>query len=129
VRSGRDRAVDALASRNSRSVKGHLSRGLPRSRARGDDEALLRGRSSQPGIDAIERAFDASKYGRVSDSLVFRGDDPSLVDPSLVAGAPDGTHVVSVIASTRRARCARVRGTTRDGRRGSATPSSTRSTP
>jgi phytoene dehydrogenase-like protein len=74
--------------------------GLPRfTAARGDDEALLRGRIiNAPGIDAIERAFDASKYGRVSDSLVFEATIPSLVDPSLVAGAPHGTHVVSVIA-------------------------------
>jgi phytoene dehydrogenase-like protein len=74
--------------------------GLPRfTAARGNDEALLRGRIVvAPGIDAIERAFDASKYGRVSDSLVFEATIPSLVDPSLVADAPGGTHVMSVIA-------------------------------
>jgi len=51
-----------------------------------------------PGIDAIERAFDAAKYGRVSDTPVLEATIPSLVDPSLVDGAPDGTHVVSVSA-------------------------------
>jgi len=67
--------------------------------AGGDDETLLRGRIVvAPGIDAIERAFDASKYGRVSDELVLEATIPSLVDPSLVEGAPAGTHVVSVIA-------------------------------
>jgi phytoene dehydrogenase-like protein len=73
---------------------------LPRfTAANGDDETLLRGRIvSAPGIDAIERAFDASKYGRVSESLVFEATVPSLVDPSLVDGAPAGSHVVSVIA-------------------------------
>jgi len=73
---------------------------LPRfTAANGDDETLLRGRIvSAPGIDTIERAFDASKYGRVSESLVFEATVPSLVDPSLVDGAPAGSHVVSVIA-------------------------------
>jgi phytoene dehydrogenase-like protein len=73
---------------------------LPRfTAAGGDDETLLRGRIVvAPGIDAIERAFDASKYGRVSDELVLEATIPSLVDPSLVEGAPAGTHVVSVIA-------------------------------
>jgi phytoene dehydrogenase-like protein len=66
--------------------------------ADGDDETLLRGRIVvAPGIDAIERAFDAAKYGRVSDALVFEATIPSLVDPSLVEGAAAGTHVMSVI--------------------------------
>jgi phytoene dehydrogenase-like protein len=74
--------------------------GLPRFRAAGgEDETVLRGRIVvAPGIDAIERAFDAAKYGRVSDSLVFEATVPSLVDLSLVEGAPAGTHVMSVIA-------------------------------
>jgi phytoene dehydrogenase-like protein len=73
---------------------------LPRfTAAAGDDEQLLRGRIvAAPGIDAIERAFDAAKYGRVSDTPVLEATIPSLVDPSLVDGAPDGTHVVSVSA-------------------------------
>jgi len=66
--------------------------------AGGDDAALLRGRIVvAPGIDAIERAFDASKYGRVSESPVMEATIPSLVDPSLVDDAPAGTHVMSVI--------------------------------
>ncbi len=74
--------------------------GLPRfAAAGGDDEALLRGRIVvAPGIDAIERAHDASKYGRVSDALVMEATIPSLVDPSLVEGAAAGTHVMSVVA-------------------------------
>ena len=73
---------------------------LPRfTAAAGDDEQLLRGRIlAAPGIDAIERAFDAAKYGRTSDTPVLEATIPSLVDPSLVDGAPDGTHVVSVSA-------------------------------
>ena len=67
--------------------------------AKGDDEQLLRGRIvAAPGIDAIERAFDAAKYGRPSDTPVLEATIPSLVDPSLVDGAPAGTHVLSVTA-------------------------------
>ena len=67
--------------------------------AAGDDDQLLRGRIlAAPGIDAIERAFDAAKYGRVSETPVLEATIPSLVDPSLVDGAPAGTHVVSVAA-------------------------------
>ena len=73
---------------------------LPRfTAADGEDEQLLRGRIlAAPGIDAIERAFDAAKYGHVSDRPVLEATIPSLVDSSLVADAPDGTHVISVSA-------------------------------
>jgi phytoene dehydrogenase-like protein len=73
---------------------------LPRFPAAGDDrERLLRGRIVvAPGIDAVERAFDAAKYGRMSESPVIEATIPSLVDPSLVDGAPAGSHVMSVIA-------------------------------
>jgi phytoene dehydrogenase-like protein len=73
---------------------------LPRfTAAAGNDEELLRGRIlGAPGIDAIERAFDAAKYGRVSDRPVLEATIPSLVDPSLVDGAPAGTHVMSISA-------------------------------
>jgi phytoene dehydrogenase-like protein len=74
-------------------------RKLPSFPAAGDDsERLLRGRILvAPGIDAIERAFDASKYGRISDQPVLEATIPSLVDPSLVEGAKAGTHVMSVV--------------------------------
>lgn len=73
--------------------------GLPVFPAAGADEALLRGRIVvAPGIDAMERAFDASKYGRASETPILEATIPSLVDPSLVEGAPSGTHVMSVIA-------------------------------
>jgi phytoene dehydrogenase-like protein len=73
--------------------------GLPRFTAAGDEgERLLRGRILiAPGIDAIERAFDASKYGRVSDAPVMEATIPSLADPSLVDGAGEGTHVMSIV--------------------------------
>jgi phytoene dehydrogenase-like protein len=74
-------------------------RGLPRFTAAVDDERLLHGRILvAPGIDAMERAFDASKYGRWSEAPILEATIPSIVDPSLVEGAPAGTHVLSVIA-------------------------------
>jgi phytoene dehydrogenase-like protein len=73
--------------------------GLPRFTAAADDERLLHGRIVvAPGIDAMERAFDASKYGRWSEAPILEATIPSIVDPSLVEGAPAGTHVMSVIA-------------------------------
>ncbi len=73
--------------------------GLPDFPAAGGDARLLRGRIQvgTTSIDAMEHAFDASKYGRISDSPVLEVTIPSLVDPSLVAGAPEGTHVMSVL--------------------------------
>ena len=73
--------------------------GLPRFTAAVDDERLLHGRIVvAPGIDAMERAFDASKYGRWSETPILEATIPSIVDPSLVEGAPAATHVMSVIA-------------------------------
>ena len=73
--------------------------GLPDFPAADGDARLLRGRIQvgTTSIDAVERAFDASKYGRVSESPILEATIPSLVDPSLVAGAKDGTHVMSVL--------------------------------
>lgn len=73
---------------------------LPEFPAAGGDPRLLRGRIQvgTTSIDAMERAFDASKYGRLADEPVLEATIPSLVDPSLVADAKPGTHVMSVIA-------------------------------
>jgi phytoene dehydrogenase-like protein len=71
----------------------------PRFLAAGGDERLTHGRIlAAPGIDAMERAFDAAKYGRVSDTPIVEATIPSLVDPSLVDDAPKGTQVMSVVA-------------------------------
>ena len=74
--------------------------GTPRFSAAGDgpDAALaLRARIViAPGIDYLERAFDASKYGRLSEAPYLEATMPSLVDPGLVAGAPAGTQVMSI---------------------------------
>lgn len=72
---------------------------LPVFPAAAGDESLLRGRIVvAPGIDAMERAFDATKYGRWSEAPILEATIPSLADPSLIEGAPAGTHVMSVIA-------------------------------
>ncbi len=72
---------------------------LPEFPAAGGDARLLRGRIQvgTTSIDAVEQAFDPSKYGRLPESPVLEVTIPSLVDPSLVAGAPEGTHVMSVL--------------------------------
>jgi phytoene dehydrogenase-like protein len=69
---------------------------LPTLPAAYGDERLLRGRIlvGADGIDTLERAFDPAKYGRISDRPVVEATIPSLVDPSLVAGAAEGTHVL-----------------------------------
>ncbi|HYF10799.1 MAG TPA: NAD(P)/FAD-dependent oxidoreductase, partial [Actinomycetota bacterium] len=48
-----------------------------------------------PSVDYLERAFDASKYGRVSDEPYLEATIPTIHDPSL---APEGSHVMSVVA-------------------------------
>ncbi|MEX1046070.1 MAG: NAD(P)/FAD-dependent oxidoreductase [Actinomycetota bacterium] len=62
----------------------------------GGDEERLAGRIViAPGIDYVERAFDASKYGRISDEPYLEATIPTITDPSL---APEGGHVMSVVA-------------------------------
>ena len=57
------------------------------------DPAALSGRIRLAAdIDAIERAFDAAKYGSFTDEPWIELTIPSIVDPSL---APAGQHVVS----------------------------------
>jgi phytoene dehydrogenase-like protein len=72
---------------------------LPEFPAAQGDARLLRGRIQvgTTSIDAMEQAFDASKYGRISEAPVLEATIPSLVDPSLVADAAEGTHVMSVL--------------------------------
>jgi len=60
----------------------------------GDPARALGGRVHiGPGIDDLERAFDASKYGAISSSPYLDIAFPSVADPSL---APPGKHVMSV---------------------------------
>lgn len=58
------------------------------------DPAILAGRIHVgPGIDYLERAFDASKYGEISMEPYLDMTIPSLADTSL---APPGKHVMSI---------------------------------
>ena len=60
----------------------------------GDPAQALQGRVHiGPGIDALERAFDASKYGEVSAAPYLDVAFPSIHDASM---APAGKHVMSV---------------------------------
>ena len=47
-----------------------------------------------PSLDDLERAFDDSKYGRISEHPYLEATIPTLSDPSL---APDGTHVLTAL--------------------------------
>jgi len=62
-------------------------------RSNGERSAALSGRVRLGAeIDFIEKAFDAAKYGRLSDDPWIEITIPSIADPSLT---PDGKHVVS----------------------------------
>jgi len=70
--------------------------GLPRFRGleAGDAASALQGRVHiGPGIDYLERAFDASKYGEIPEHPYLDVAFPTLTDPSM---APAGRHVMSV---------------------------------
>jgi phytoene dehydrogenase-like protein len=59
-----------------------------------DNRAALHGRIHiGPSVDYLERAFDASKYGRISAEPYLDMSLPTLNDPSL---APPGKHVLSI---------------------------------
>ena len=45
-------------------------------------------------ILGIEKAFDASKYGEISETPIIEALIPTLIDPSL---APDGRHIISCV--------------------------------
>ena len=47
-----------------------------------------------PTLDSLERAFNDSKYGRISEHPYLEATIPTLSDPSL---APDGTHVLTAL--------------------------------
>jgi phytoene dehydrogenase-like protein len=70
--------------------------GLPVFSALDATESSLKSLSGRihigPGIDYLERAFDASKYGEFSSSPWLDVTIPTILDPAL---APDGKHVLS----------------------------------
>jgi phytoene dehydrogenase-like protein len=70
----------------------------------GRDAAMrLRGRIVMaPSVEALDRAADAAKYGRISDEPWLEATIPSLVDPLLVDGAEETgvRHVMSVLVQS-----------------------------
>lgn len=70
--------------------------GIPRfGGAEGQEDPRLRGRILiTSGLDDLEHAADAVKYGRISQSPLLEVTIPSLTDPSV---AIEGRHVMSVI--------------------------------
>lgn len=69
--------------------------GLPAFDGAGSPERLAGRIVIAPSIDDLERAFDHSKYGRISEEPYLEVTIPTLNDPTL---APEGTHVMSVVA-------------------------------
>jgi phytoene dehydrogenase-like protein len=68
--------------------------GLPPVPAVGGDAVPLHGRLLiAPGLDYLERAFDAAKYGAWSPAPWLDISIPSVADPTLV---PEGRHVMSI---------------------------------
>jgi phytoene dehydrogenase-like protein len=62
----------------------------------GADQSLLAGLITiSPSLMYLERAYDAAKYGRVSDAPYLEVIIPSISDDSL---APRGAHVMSILA-------------------------------
>jgi len=69
--------------------------GLPQFVAADDEDQRVRGRIViAPGIDYLERAFDASKYGEMSEAPYLEATIPTLVDPTL---ASQGMHSMNVL--------------------------------
>jgi phytoene dehydrogenase-like protein len=70
--------------------------GMPAFTALGSDTVPLRGRLLiAPGLDYLERAFDATKYGEMSGEPWLEIAIPSAIDTTL---APAGGHVMSIYA-------------------------------
>ena len=130
-RPGRDRAVAALAGRQHPDA-GHGRQGQPRPRpacrgspAAGDDDprCSAAGSSSRPASTRSSARTTPPSTAGLRTTPMLEATIPSLVDPSLVEGAPDGTHVMSVIVqydavhAPRRTWDDAARGARRPGRR------------
>jgi phytoene dehydrogenase-like protein len=97
--------VDALRDRGV-TAKVNLALGaLPAFDGLGGREGALRLRGRivySPSMAYLDRAADAAKYGRISDSPWLEATIPSLVDPLLVDGAEGSgvRHVMSVLVQS-----------------------------
>jgi phytoene dehydrogenase-like protein len=88
---GLARAVGNIRMRGT-TAKVHL--GIKGKLETGDDQAVEAIRTGET-LDQLEQAFDAVKYGRISEPPVLDVRIPSIADASL---CPEGHHVVSIIA-------------------------------
>jgi phytoene dehydrogenase-like protein len=68
--------------------------GIPRFSSVAEPASLTGRIVIAPGIDYLERAHDAAKYGRTAESPLVEMCIPSLTDETL---APEGKHVASVL--------------------------------
>ncbi len=89
--------VDRIRNYRARGVTAKINLALDRApvfKAFDGDVVPSRGRFVvAPDIDYIERAFDATKYGKISDDPWLELSIPSITDSSL---APEGQHVMSI---------------------------------
>ena len=90
---------DRIANIRARGVTAKINFALDRPpvfRAFDPDPVPLRGRLVlAPDVDYLERAFDHTKYGEMSEEPWLEVSIPSVLDPSL---APEGKHVASICA-------------------------------
>ncbi len=86
------RAVERIRGRGSVALVRYVIDRLPELAGAGSNGSRYHGRIQLAGsLDALERAFDAAKYGRLPDAPWIDLTVPSVLDPSL---APAGRHVV-----------------------------------
>ena len=90
---------DRIANIRARGVTAKINFAMDRPpvfRAFDPDPVPLRGRLVlAPDVDYLERAFDHTKYGEMSEEPWLEVSIPSVLDPSL---APEGKHVASLCA-------------------------------
>ena len=85
-------ALSSIKFRGSTAIVRYALDRLPEMRDLDDSSTALTGAVSlTPSLDSLERAYDAAKYGKVSDSPHIEITAPTLRWPSL---APPGKHVV-----------------------------------
>jgi phytoene dehydrogenase-like protein len=67
--------------------------GLPAFSEMGDPQRLSGYIVVAPSLEYLERAWDAAKYGRISEKPVLEATIPTILDPGL---APDDRHIMSI---------------------------------
>lgn len=91
--------IERIRSRGTTAILNVALNGLPEFEGLSADDArqVLRGRIQVgTSIEALERAYDPIKYGRLPERPVLEAVIPSLSDPSL---APSGQHLMQIRAT------------------------------